>query len=258
MTDHISQFSYSTPNSVKKLWFGVDTTIPSTTLLQNNFSLFEWVTRNKIYPSFWGRYLTGENALEEKEVCFLREKNCEILLIAKPDLGIATEEEGKALAIKVSALAKKKDFLNNTAIFVEINENDYATKSFMKGYACELLAKGYTPGFKANTDAHFPFDREFCRGLQAEPALFQQCLLWAVSPTLREYNETTNAHSLHPNCWKPFAPSGITRNEISVWQYGLNCHCICDNNDRRTSFNLNITQNELLIPKIVKGIDKAT
>ncbi|MBQ8165111.1 MAG: hypothetical protein IJZ94_04780, partial [Clostridia bacterium] len=46
-----------------RLLFGVDSAIPSNDILQNNITEFEWVTRNKLYPNFWGRNITGENAL---------------------------------------------------------------------------------------------------------------------------------------------------------------------------------------------------
>ena len=57
--------------SVSRLLFGVDSKIQANDLLQNNIDQFEWVVRNKIYPNFYGRYLTGENCLTKDEIKFL-------------------------------------------------------------------------------------------------------------------------------------------------------------------------------------------
>ena len=48
---------------VERLRFGVDSKVQSNDLLQNNITEFEWAARNKIYPDFWGRNITGENSL---------------------------------------------------------------------------------------------------------------------------------------------------------------------------------------------------
>ena len=52
----------STNNQGERLLFGVDSHTPSNDILQNNLTEFEWAVRNKVYPNFWGRNLTGENA----------------------------------------------------------------------------------------------------------------------------------------------------------------------------------------------------
>ena len=49
------------PFRTDRLLFGVDSKVRSDNLLQNNLTEFEWVTRNKLYPNFWGRNITGEN-----------------------------------------------------------------------------------------------------------------------------------------------------------------------------------------------------
>lgn len=45
----------------------------------------------------------------------------------------------------------------------------------------------------------------------------------------------------------PYAPSGLTRNEIAVWQYGRDCHPIEDDLGKTTVFNLNLVRNEQVI-----------
>jgi hypothetical protein len=45
----------------------------------------------------------------------------------------------------------------------------------------------------------------------------------------------------------PYAPSGLTRNEIAIWQYGVNCHPIEDDIGKVTTFNLDLVRNEQVI-----------
>ena len=68
--------------SVKRLLFGIDSAVSANTVLQNNLTEFEWAVRNKVYPNFWGRNLTGENSLTKakdrwkpkKKACFRRKR----------------------------------------------------------------------------------------------------------------------------------------------------------------------------------------
>ena len=61
-------------NKVKTLLFGVDSKTQANDLLQNNIKEFEWVVRNKLYPNFFGRYLTGENCLTKDEIKFILDR----------------------------------------------------------------------------------------------------------------------------------------------------------------------------------------
>ena len=72
-------------------------------------------------------------------------------------------------------------------------------------------------------------------------------MVWAVAPTLKEYEGMTDSHLIHPDLWKPYAPSGIARNDIAIWQYGKNCHPIGDDSGKMTTFNLNLIRNEQVI-----------
>ena len=110
-----------------------------------------------------------------------------------------------------------------------------------------MLAQGYVPGFRAKTDAQFGFDREYSRGMQTDREIFSRCLIWALSPTIAEYDRITTTHLIHPDEWKPFAPSGIRRKDIAAWQYGKDCHAIGDENDREVCFNINLIRNEAVI-----------
>ena len=233
--------------AVPRLLFGVDSTAQANDLLQNNIEQFEWVVRNKIYPNFYGRNLVGEDALTLEEIDFLHDKGCKIAPIYSCADEKNTEEQGTALAKKIDARALELRIPLGAAIFLELGENEKATGEFMLGFAQALLKVGYIPGFKANTDANYPFDREFSRGMQGHPEVFKQCLIWAVAPTVKEYDGMTTSHLIHPDNWIPFAPSCITRSEIAIWQYGRNCHPIEDDKGKSVCFNLDLVRNAQVI-----------
>ena len=60
------------------------------------------------------------------------------------------------------------------------------------------------------------------------------------------FNGTTS-HLIHPDNWKPFAPSGIKRGEIALWQYGKECHPIEDDEGKETTFNIDLVRNDDII-----------
>ena len=64
---------------------------------------------------------------------------------------------------------------------------------------------------------------------------------------VKEYDGITTSHLIHPDNWMPYAPSGITRNEIAIWQYGKNCHPIEDDTGIVVTFNLDLVRNEQVI-----------
>lgn len=233
--------------NVSRLLFGVDSKIQANDLLQNNIDEFEWVVRNKIYPNFYGRYLTGDNCLTKDEIKFLHRKGCKIAAIYSDNGEKQTEEQGVILAKMIDVRALELGIPEGTAVFLEIGEDEEVSCDFMRGYARALMSEGFTPGFKANTDAKFAFDRKFSRGIQTDKEVFEKCLIWAVAPNVREYDGITTSHLIHPDNWTPYAPSGITRNEIAVWQYGQNCHPIEDDLGKATTFNLNLVRNEQVI-----------
>ena len=228
------------------LLFGVDSSIQANDLLQNNISMFEWVIRNKVHPNFWGRNLLGENALTKDEIEFIHSKGCKVAAVYNDSGEKKTEEQGKSAGEIAVALAFDLEIPQGSALFLDIGEES-ASKDYLKGFAEELMESGYTSAFKANTDAQFDFDREFSRGLQTDREIFEQCLVWAVSPTLSEYDSMTTTHLIHPDNWIPFAPSGITRQDIAIWQYGKNCHPIADDLGKETTFNVNLVRDSRII-----------
>lgn len=233
--------------NVNRLLFGVDSRFLSSILLQNNLDMYEWVLRNKTYPNFWGRNINGENALSKEEVKYIHGYACKVApyYISKNEK--ETEEQGKLVAQDVISIARKLEISLGTAIFLEIGASERATTKFMRGFADTMIESGYTPGFKANTDAKYGFDREFSRGIQINKEIFEKCLIWAVAPSLVEYDRMKTTHLIHPDNWGPFAPSGISRKEIAIWQYGKECHPIEDDFGNLTHFNLNLVRNEDVI-----------
>lgn len=223
--------------------FGVDSKTPANVVLQNNITEFEWVTRNKLYPGFWGRNLNGETALTKEEVEFLHGKACRIVPIYCPEQDKRTLEQGRADGKEAVRLAYALGVKAGVAVFLDLEEAEVPQRDYLKGYAAELLENGLIPGFKANTDAAYEFDHEFSRGMQTDREVFEQCLVWAKAPTLPEYEGITTTHLLYPDEWVPFAPSGITRKDIVLWQYGKNCHPIQDNKERDTVFHLDLVRN---------------
>lgn len=233
------------PENIERFLFGVDSRFKANEMLQNNIDLFEWVLRNKIYPVFWGRNISGECALTKEEARFIHSKGCKIAAIYIDSAKKGTEEQGKNVAEKMCSKAYELKIPLGTAIFLEIDEE--VTKDYLKGLASVLIFEGYTPAFKVNTDAKYGFDREFARGMQSNKEIFSKCLIWATAPTIDEYNGMTTSHLIHPDEWKPYAPSCISRKDIAVWQYGKDCHPIEDDNGNMTTFNLNLIRNEQVV-----------
>ena len=99
----------------------------------------------------------GENALTKEEIDFIHSKGCKIAAIYT-DLGDKkTEEQGKSTGEKAVALAFGLEIPQGSAIFLDIDE-EFADKDYLKGFASQVIKSGYTPAFKANTDAKFDFD----------------------------------------------------------------------------------------------------
>ena len=235
------------PNNIgviipKNMYFGVDTTFPANTLLQNNITLFDWVERNKLQPNFWGRNIFGANCITKEEIEFLRNRGCRVALIYEPINSKETEEDGILSAQEIFDHIFKLGMRKDIAVFLEIQDVETVTNSYMLGFAKELLNLNLTPGFKANTDAQFMFDRKFSRCLNNYRDVFEKCIVWATAPNLDEYYRTTNSHLVHPDVWIPFAPSGINKNDICIWQYGKECHPIYDDINREITFNVNLTK----------------
>ena len=232
---------------IEKLLFGTDSAVSAHDILQNNLTEFEWVTRNKLYPNFWGRNIAGENSLTKEEIDFLHDQGCKIAAIYQTPEEKETEEQGRLHAKKAGLLALELGIPGDKGIFLEIPEEEKVTAEYMQGFIQGLIEEGYIPGFMANTDAKYVFDREYSRGMKNDRELFVQSLIWATSPNLKEYEGITTSHLIHPDSWVPHAPSGITRKEIAIWQYGKNCHPIMDDAGNETVFHVDLVKNPQIV-----------
>lgn len=229
-----------------RLYFGVQTTCAADTVLQNNLTLMDWVIRNKTYPNFWGRNITGANSLTEKEVMFIHSKGCKVAMLFAGGEEMKTEQQGGLDAAKAVVAAKDLGSYIGSTIFLCVGEK-YVPTEYLKGFAVELIAQGFTPGFKADTDSKSTFDREFSRGMQTHKEVFSKCIIWAEAPALKEYERVTTTHLIYPDLYTPFAPSGTTRKDIAIWQYGKDCHPINDEADNEVTFNVNLVRDERII-----------
>lgn len=231
------------------LYFGVDSAAPADTLLQNNLTLFDWVCRNKIQPNYWGRYLGGDHAITADELSFLHRQGCKVALLyngAAPSR-MTAHPQGVIDAKQAVMAASALNISPRAALFLEIPESAVLSDAYLLGFAATLLQDGYVPGFCANTDAQFDFDHQFSRGMQNDPDTFGQCRIWAASPILPAYLHTTNTHLIHPDLWQPHCPSGLTPDQIAVWQYGKDCHPLHDYAGQPTSFDISVVKDTALI-----------
>ncbi len=198
------------------LIYGVESTMPSNTLLTNGYSLFEWVMRKSCYPSFWGRSLTGEGTVTQEEIDFLKSKNCKIALIIR-DLTEAeiSGNDGTQTAMKAIEAAKAMGVPQNagTALFAYIKPDWSVNHNWMMSFAANLVNNGYIPGFIGNTDSskNFNFDRQCSHYVQATRNANQfNALYWSAEPK----------YDFDPEAWAPYAPSELLPNDMHLWSYG--------------------------------------
>ena len=230
-------------------FFGVDSRVPANNVLQNNLTMFDWVTRNKIQPHFWGRNIFGENALTKEEMIFLKKRGCRIAVIQSDDHEKNSVETAEYIAKKFIDKCRNLGLRINSAIFLEIDQDEELTAEFMVKFAEVIKSAGYSVGFKANTDAKYAFDREYSRGMNIASNLLVDCMIWAIAPYVDDYNRITTSHLIQPEEWRPFAPSCTKRKDVAVWQYGVNCHPIDDDMGAETTFNVNLIINHQIIIK---------
>ena len=106
-----------------KTKFGISSTTPINQKLKNGYTMFDWIMRQKDYPTFCLRTLCGENRLTAEEIEFLRKKDCKIGLTVR-DLtekaisGVSGTED----ALRAVVSARELGVLPNTgiAIFAEV------------------------------------------------------------------------------------------------------------------------------------------
>lgn len=191
-------------------YFGIDTESPVNELLQNNITLFEWIRKNQGFPYFIGRRINGQNAITHDEMSYISSNGAKII----PILTVVTEKSAKDNARIAVALLDDLGIERKTPVFADINANS-VNDEFLKNFATEIISSGYIPRFYVDTDSYNNFDRLFSRAYQSDVELMRQCRIWALSPEMDEFFETKSAHTEKPDIWGPFAPSCISKEQVS-------------------------------------------
>jgi len=199
-----------------KTIFGIDSKIPANLKLKNGYTMYNWVMRQKGFPKFWGRQISGENAVTKEELEFLKSKNCKLLLLFDD----FTEEEvsggyDSAAALRAVDALKKLGVPKHKGIviYADINPDWSIYHDWMLGFASELHKNGYVAGFIGNTDSakNFNFDRQcshYKQSLNVMTELSHTCF-GATEPQVS-----------NPKEWAPYCPSEMGVDELSLWRHG--------------------------------------
>lgn len=198
------------------LIYGVDSTYPANGRLTNGYTLYDWIMRMSCYPSFWGRYITGEKTINPTEIEFLRNKKCKIACflshfkeeIIASDNGL---EDGRFAVQAAKCLGIPQN--RNIALFADIPSDWQINHNWMIGFANTILENGYIPGFIGNTDSeqNFCFNRQCSHYIQATRETNHiQTLYWGKRPR----------YQFEPEVWAPYAPSELLPKDMHLWQYG--------------------------------------
>ena len=199
-----------------KTKFGVRSATPSNKRLKNGYTLYDWVMRQKCFPDFWGRSISGVERLTEEEIAFLRERGCKIL----PVMDELTEQgvsrvngADDALRAVEAATALGIPQYQNIAIFADIKPDWSVNHNWMISFAQMLSANGYIPGFIGNTDSskNFNFDRQCSHYVQATGHIGSFGAIYvATEPKLEDV----------PEVWEPFCPSALEPEDMHFWACG--------------------------------------
>lgn len=199
-----------------KTIFGVYSATPINKKLKNGYTMHDWVKRQKGYPAFCMRTLTGDEPLTAEEIAFLQKQNCKIGLVlcdlteaqvsANSDKGIAQKatEAAKALGVPQN---------ENIVLFAEIKPEWSVNHNWMLSYAHNLVMNGYLPGFIGNTDSakNFNFDRQTSHYVQATAD---------TNGFGAVYGATEPKLDGIPEQWEPYCPSALNREDMGLWVCG--------------------------------------
>ena len=199
-----------------KTVFGVNSATPINKRLKNGYTMYDWVARQKGFPSFCMRTLCGEEKITAEEIEFLRSKDCKMGLVIR-DL---TEKSvsginGTEDALRAVEAAKEAGVAQNAGItiFAEIKPDWSINHNWMISFAQVISANGYVPGFIANTDSskNFNFDRQCSHYAQAtKDTDYFGAVFGATEPELDGM----------PEKWAPYCPSALKPEDMSLWLCG--------------------------------------
>lgn len=196
--------------------FGVSSTTPINKKLKNGYTMYDWVKRQKCFPAFCMRTLSGEEKITTEEIEFLRSKNCKIgLVIRNLTEAKVSGVNGTEDAIKAIAAAKEFGVPQNEgiALFAEINPQWSVNHNWLISFAQTVSANGYVPAFIGNTDfsKNFNFDRQCSHYAQATKDVnYFGALFMATEPKCDSM----------PTEWAPYCPSALEPEDISFWCCG--------------------------------------
>ena len=66
-----------------KTVFGVSSATPINKKLKNGYTMYDWVMRQKGFPAFCMRTLSGADKITAEEIAFLKDKDCKIGLVIR-------------------------------------------------------------------------------------------------------------------------------------------------------------------------------
>lgn len=199
-----------------KTKFGVRSATPANKRLKNGYTLYDWVMRQKCFPDFWGRSISGVERLTEEEIAFLRERGCKILLMMDDltERGVS-RMNGAEDSVRAVEAAKALGVPQHQgiAIFADIKPDWSVNHNWMISFAQTLSDNGYVPGFIGNTDSskNFNFDRQCSHFVEATSDVdCFNAVYMATEPKLVGM----------PTAWEPFCPSALDSEDIHLWNCG--------------------------------------
>lgn len=204
-----------------KTKFGVNSVQPINKRLKNGYTMYDWIKRQKCFPAFCMRTLSGEGQITKDEIDFLRTKECKIGLVIR-DLTEAriSASNGTVDALKALEAAKTLGVPQNEgiALFAEIKPEWSVNHNWMISFAQTISANGYTPAFIGNTDSskNFNFDRQCSHYVQAtRDVAYFGAVLMATEPKCNDM----------PKEWTPYCPSALEPEDIHLWSCAKTVFC---------------------------------
>lgn len=190
--------------------WGVDSVNPITQAFVNQ------ITTAFGHPDFFGRYLGGTYAVTSAEVSVATSNSIDLLLVDnrpihnKQTKGYFTgQNAADAAADSATALNVPK----GVGLFVDFEASTDMDWLFIEGWYDEVSARGYAPGFYANTiAANSRFDGAYCTAV-SDLAKYGQSYVWS---SVRSPGRTSKANA---PAYAPVTPPCAA--QTVVWQYGL-------------------------------------
>lgn len=141
--------------------FAVSTRARTNVKITDKYCLFDKIKKRMGTPLFLARTISSNERMYDSEVEFLREKQCNILLIyngLKKDRIKGKYGYADALGAAISAQELGAIPFNRIVIFAEIEPKWTVNLRWMNSYIEELLKFGYIPGFICSEEMYRSID----------------------------------------------------------------------------------------------------